>query len=249
MKSRHISWEVTGSTGVLTLGPPPGNLLAEPEFVPLDLLQKWTSAPGLKGIVIHGSGRHFSSGADLERLYTHIRSGKDLAEMMNSGKRVLNHIENLGLPVMAAISGTCFGGGLEIALAANIRICAENALFAFPETGHHLLPGLGGTVRLPHLIRASSAMQMILHGDVVNAEEALSLGLVDRIVPKKELLQYSLSLMGKMTATRPVEVVRAVMTALKNADTLSREDAMKEETRLFCELALREAQRRKTEEE
>jgi enoyl-CoA hydratase len=243
----HIDWEMKGTTGVLSLGPPPENLLAEPEFVPLEHMIKWTSEPGLKGIVIHGQGKHFSAGADTKNLFDFISQGKDLEAMMNAGKELLHHLESLDIPLIAAVSGICFGGGLEIALACHIRICSDNALFAFPEVNHGLLPGLGGTVRLQEKTHAGEALKMILGGDVINAGEAMQIGLADLIVPKSELLSSSLGLMEKMTRDRPLEVINAIMKVMRNARTLPREEAMAEETRLFCELAVKEAARRATE--
>jgi enoyl-CoA hydratase/carnithine racemase len=244
---RQITWEVTGSAGLMSLGPPPDNFLKDPEFVPLEVLKKWTSSQELKGIIIHGQGKHFSSGADAENLFKLIAAGTDMESRMNYGKAVLDHLESLDIPVVAAIQGVCFGGGLEIALACDIRICAENALFAFPEVNLGLMPGLGGTVRLPGSLRYPEAVKMILSGDMINAGEAVATGLADHLVPKKELLPYCLTLMGKMTADRPLEVINAVMKALRNSVALPREEAMAEETHQFCLLAKKESERRASE--
>lgn len=246
-KAGHITWEVVGTTGVISLGPPPENLLGEPEFIPFAVLQRWTSEPGLKGIVIHGQGKHFSAGADTKNLFDFIGEGKDLKAMMNAGKALLDHLESLDIPLIAAISGICFGGGLEIALACHIRICAANTLFAFPEVNHGILPGLGGTIRLQEIVRQPEALKMLLGGDIVNADEAIMTGLVHRIVPKNELISASMALMDKMTHDRPLDVINAIMKALRNAGRLAREDAMSEETHLFCQLAQKEAIRREEE--
>ena len=243
----HITWEVTGNTGLLSLGPPPENLLAEPDFIPLETLAGWTSGRELKGIIIHGQGRHFSSGADRENLFHMIRSGVDLEGKMNAGKAVLAHIASLDIPVIAAIQGVCFGGGLEVALACHIRICAENALFAFPESSLGLIPGLGGTVMISETTRPLEALRLLLSGDMINAEEALRSGIADRIVPVKELLPYCQTLLRKMTSDRPIGVIHAVMESLRNATTLDRNEAMLRETELFCILAKKEWERRQTE--
>ncbi len=243
----HITWEITGSTGILTLGPPPENLLKDPEFVPLDLLKRWTSDPELKGMVIHGQGRHFSAGADTASLFAMAGEVSGPEHRMNAGKAVIEHLTSLDIPVIAAIQGVCFGGGLEIALACHIRFCASNALFAFPEVNLNLIPGLGGTRMLPSLVPVPEALKMMLSGDLINAGEALETGLVDRILPKEELLPHCLALMAKMTSDRPHEVIHAVMQALRNALNLPKEEAMAEETRLFCILARKEAARRAAE--
>ena len=157
-------------------------------------------------------------------------------------------LQNLDLPVVAAINRVCFGGGLEIALACHIRVASENAMFAFPEVNQNLLPGMGGTVRLPALTGFSQAAMMILGGDTVNAIDAKKLGIIDILAPKDQALEYATDLLRKMTHDRPVTVIRSVMQALKNASRMSGQDAMRAETRLFCSLAKEEALRRKMED-
>lgn len=244
----NITWEIKENIGVLSLGPPPGNLLADPVFVPSETLIQWTSDPSLKGIMVHGKGRHFSAGADLECLTRMAASEEKTAERMNDGKKILSHLEALPVPVVAAIQGVCFGGGLEIALACKIRLCAENALFAFPEVNHRVLPGLGGTVRLQQTVSPAAALTMILGGDTINAEEALRVGLVDRIFPREKLFSAGIALLQKMTRNRQPEVIHAVMNALRHSSTMTEEEAMREETRMFCKLAKKESERRSSEQ-
>ena len=158
---------------------------------------------------------------------------------MRAGKDLLQLIANTPLPVVAEISGACFGGGLEIALACHIRICSENALFAFPEANHGIMPGLGGTITLSKLIGPGRATQMILSGDIVNAEKALETGLVDHVVPKETLHGFTLHYLEKLTRDRDVEVIRSIMRSIHNAMNMDAGQALEEETRLFCELALK----------
>ena len=244
----QTGWEIKDDIGILTLTAPPQNFLADPEFIPLELLRELTRVETLKGILISGQGKHFSAGGDLENLFRLAGSEEVLRARMKAGNNLLTYLESLNLPLVAAIRGICFGGGLEIALACHIRICSENAVFAFPETNHNIMPGLGGTHRLPAITGTGNAMQMILGGDMINAEEALELGIVDQVVSKDDLLTHSFGLLYKMTHDRPVPVIRSVMQALRNAETLPAEDAIREETRLFCELAMTEAIRRENED-
>jgi enoyl-CoA hydratase/carnithine racemase len=239
-----IGWEIRQDIGIITLDNPPENYLFQPDFVPLETLKKWTSYDYLKGIMICGTGKHFSGGGRLEKLFGMIRSNEDISGKMERGKEVLQHMEQLDIPVVAAIHGICFGGGLEIALACHIRISSENALFAFPEINHGILPGLGGTVRAYETIGFPASLKMIMSGDMFNAEDALEMKLVDYVVPKTKLIDFSFGMLQKMTKDRPIEVIHAVMKALRNARTLPTGEAMREETRLFCELALEEAKRR-----
>lgn len=244
----QTGWEIRDDIGILTLTAPPRNLLADPEFIPISLLKEMTSVENLKGILIYGQGKHFSAGGDLENLFKLAGSPEELERRMIAGNRLLSYLENLNLPMIAAIRGICFGGGLEIALTCHIRICSENAVFAFPETNHNIMPGLGGTYRLPTLTGTGRALQVILGGDMINAEEAFEAGIVDQIVSKDDLLNHAFGLLYKMTRDRPVAVIRSVMQALRNASELSREEAIREETRLFCELAMTEAIRREHED-
>jgi len=244
----RIGWEIRNDIGIITIDNPPENYLEKPDFVPLEVLKKWTSYDYLRGLLITGTGKQFSGGGKLECLFSMINAKEDISAKISAGKKVLDFIENLNIPVISAIQGICFGGGLEIALACHIRICSENALFAFPETNFNLIPGLGGIIRSQELIGLPKSLKMILSGDMINAEDALEMKLVDFVVPKQKLFEFSFNFLLKITRDRPLEVIHAVMEVLRDARTLSVEDALKNETRLFCELALAEAGRRKSQE-
>jgi enoyl-CoA hydratase/carnithine racemase len=236
--------KVLEGIGILTIDNPPENWLEQPEFIPLDHLKELVEEGQIKGLLISGTGRHFSAGAKLDSLFKMSEEQGKLKKSITRGKDLLAYIEGLDIPVVAAIKGVCFGGGLEIALASHIRICSSNALFAFPETNHSLIPGLGGTWRSLQLSQFPGVLKMILGGDVINAEEAQQMKLIDHITvndPGDE----ALNLLKKMTTDKPLKVIRSVMTALRNARTLSSKEALKEETNLFCELAVDEARRRK----
>ena len=239
-------YERSGPVGVITLHDPPANELPWPEFIPIGLLREWTAAPGLKGLIIRGEGRNFSAGGHLETLFT--TDPAILPEKMRRGHALLEEFRRLDLPVIAAINRVCFGGGLEIALACHIRVASENAILAFPEANQGLMPGMGGTFRLPPFAGFSASAAMILAGDTITAEEALNMGLVDHLAPKDRAFDAALTLMHKMTSDRPVPVIRSVMRALRNAAELPRAEGMREEIRLFCSLAAEEAERRRKEE-
>ena len=242
-----VHWDIEDSTGILTLANPPENYLLKPEFVALDRLRVFVEENQLKSLIIKGTGRHFSGGAKLEELFVMCGSEESMEFQLGKGKDLLDYIENLDIPVVAAISGICFGGGLEIALACHIRFCSENALFAFPETNHGLIPGLGGTVRLGRKIPMPDSLKMILGGDMINAEEALAMNITDRIIREEDLLSYTLRFLTKITHDRQLNVIRAVMRVLNNARTMEPAEAMQEETRMFISLSRTEAERRKSE--
>jgi enoyl-CoA hydratase/carnithine racemase len=237
-KSKIMTWELTDGIGLLTIDNRPQNYLTEPEFIDPDRLREWTGDASLKGMIISGAGRHFSAGADLDQLRDMCRDGADILSRMKRGREILDYIDSIEVPTIAAVEGACFGAGLELALACHIRVCGAGALFAFPEVNHGLMPGFGGTQRLPDTIGPGRALTMILDGDIVTAEKAAAIGLVDHAAPQHGALEFSLSLMKKMVDGRAPHVIRSVVRSLNNSRTMTRQEAMEEETRLFCELAM-----------
>ena len=237
-----ITWERTGAIGVLSIDNPPGNLLEEPEFMDKEWLEECLEDKSLKGILIKGTGRHFSAGADMKRLKKLAQDEAVMMKKMAGGKDLIRFIEQIDIPVVASVTGVCFGAGLEIALACHIRICSDNALFAFPETNYGIMPGMGGTVMLSKLIGPGKAAEIILSGDTMNAQQALKLKLADYMVPANEISEFSLNYLEKLTSGRDTDVIRSVMRSLHNAQTLSFEKALEEETKLFCSLAVKSMQ-------
>ncbi len=237
-QSGIMTWQVTDGIGLLTIDNRPENYLPEPEFVDPDLLRAWAGDPGLKGIILTGSGRHFSAGADLEQLRSMCTDQSALASRMKRGREILDYLDAIEVPTIAAIEGACFGAGLELALACHIRVCGSGALFAFPETNHGLMPGFGGTQRLCPLTGLGRALAMILGGDIVNADRAAEIGLADHTTRPRGALEFSLSLMKKMVEGRSPDVIRSVVRSLNNGRTMTRQEALEEETRLFCSLAM-----------
>lgn len=233
----EISLRHTDEVGILEIGTPPGNKLQRPAFTSQLLLEQFIIDNKLKGLIITGMGRNFSTGADPENISDLSQNPELLQIELSEGIVLLSYIRNLNIPVIAAINRLCFGGGLEIALACHIRVASENALFAFPESNHGLIPGLNGTIRLPDLIGLARAMQMILSGDTMDAQMALQTGMIDHLAPKDGALDYALALMNKMVHGRPHRVIHAVMQSLTHRNSLSEKEAAEEETRLFCQLA------------
>jgi enoyl-CoA hydratase/carnithine racemase len=248
-KTGHVSLQIEQNMGIISIDNPPGNYLVQPEFIRVDFLRDWIEKNELKGILICGTGKHFSGGADLDALFTMSRSTSMMKAEINKGKDLLRFIENLNIPVIAAIRGICFGGGLEIILACHMRICSDNALFAFPETNHGMMPGLGGINKVMELTSFHESMTFVLSGDMINAEEAKAMKLVDHITSNEELINYSKTLLNKMIDGKRLKVIHYVMKALHNSRTMTLEDAIKEETRMFCELAAEEMERRMRNEE
>jgi enoyl-CoA hydratase len=133
----------------------------------------------IKALVITGNDKFFSAGADLKEI-AQLR-GPEAFEFSRAGQRLMNIIDNLPVPVIAAIRGYCMGGGMDLALACDYRIAAPNAIFGHRGASLGVITGWGGTQRLPRLIGQSRALQMFLLSEMVNAEEALRIGLVDNL--------------------------------------------------------------------
>lgn len=244
--NNYTTYRRQDHVGIFTISNPPQNVLIKPEFIDIDFLKETVSDQSLKALIIKGEGRHFSAGADRSLLFGVSRS-EQLKAQIEKGKALLDYIEMTDIPVIAMIKGACFGGGLEIALACHIRICSENSIFAFPETGLGLIPGLGGTQRLSRLISKPRAIKMILEATMIDAFQAKEFRLVDFVVNVKETETFTFELIRQMTENRTSRVIRYAMRAINNSGTLPIDKAMKEETKLFCILAKEEAKRQMLE--
>ena len=159
----------------------------------------------VRGVILSGAGdKAFIAGADISEL-AHITAVE--AERSSSfGQTVLSHIENLGKPVIAAINGFALGGGCETAMACTIRIAAESAKFGQPEVKLGLLPGGGGTQRMPRLVGKGRALQLILSGEMINAAEAYRIGLVNEVVPAADLIPRAEAILRQILANAPMAV-------------------------------------------
>jgi enoyl-CoA hydratase/carnithine racemase len=159
----------------------------------------------VRGVILTGAGdKAFIAGADISEL-THA-SAVDAETSSRFGQDVLNLIENLGKPVIAAINGFALGGGCETAMACTIRIAAEHAKFGQPEVKLGLLPGGGGTQRLPRLVGKGRALQLILTGEMISAVEAHRIGLVNEVVPAASLMARAEAILAQIFANAPIGV-------------------------------------------
>jgi enoyl-CoA hydratase/carnithine racemase len=159
----------------------------------------------VRGVILTGAGdRAFIAGADIGEL-AHA-TAIDAERSSRFGQEVLDLIENLGKPVIAAINGFALGGGCETAMACTIRIAADTAKFGQPEVTLGLVPGGGGTQRLPRLVGKGRALQLILSGEIIGAPEAYRIGLVNEIVPAAELIPRAEAILKKIAANAPIAV-------------------------------------------
>jgi enoyl-CoA hydratase/carnithine racemase len=173
---------------------------------------------GVRGVILTGAGeKAFIAGADISEL-AHVTAVE--AERSSSfGQAVLNVIENLGKPVIAAINGFALGGGCETAMACTIRIAAENAKFGQPEVKLGLLPGGGGTQRLPRLVGKGRALQLILSAEIIDATEAHRIGLVNEVVAAAELIPRAETILKQIFANAPIAVQYSLEAVNKGLET------------------------------
>lgn len=165
--------------------------------------------PEVDVVILTGSGeKAFVAGTDIKEL-TELDERKGMA-FSEGGQAVLNLIENLGKPVIAAVNGYALGGGAELALACHMRIASENAKFGQPEVNLGIIPGYGGTQRLTRLVGKGRATEMILGGDQIDAEEALRIGLVNKVVPLADLIKTAEALAQKIISKGQVAVKLAL---------------------------------------
>ena len=196
MKTNYktVKVEVKDDVATLALNNPPVNQLSE-HFVRemADALLQTFSDQAIKAVILTGTGRNFIAGADITQIQK-IKDRDYLLPRVMDNDRFLNSIEEGPKPVIAAINGHCLGGGLEIAMACHYRIAAEGVQIGQPEVKIGLIPGAGGTQRLPRLVGFADALQMIMTGQGIQAEEGLKKGALDEVVPANQLLDQSLQI-------------------------------------------------------
>lgn len=204
-----IEFTVEGGLALLTLNRPQVHNAINRRMIEEwhDVVRRIQARPDIRVLIITGAGRSFQAGADIAEL----RSMKPL-ELLRWNDGIISFflaLERMAPPVIAAVNGPAMGGGLELACACTIRLAAETAKLGLPEVKLGIIPGAGGTARLPRLIGPGRAAEMILTGRTVEAQEALDLGLVDRIVDQGRVLAEAKETAVRIMANGPVAVEMA----------------------------------------
>lgn len=196
-----------------------------------DAARRIETDDAIRGAIITGAGaKAFVAGADIGEIAA--QGPLDGRERALAGQAAFRRFERCGKPVIAAVNGFALGGGCELAMACHIRLAAENAKFGQPEVKLGITPGYGGTVRLPRLVGRGRALELLLTGGMIDAQEALRIGLVNRVVPADRLLDEAESMLRAMLANGPL-AVRAVLDAVDQALDMSLDDALLLEANLF----------------
>ncbi|MHC1585623.1 MAG: enoyl-CoA hydratase-related protein [Candidatus Syntropharchaeia archaeon] len=184
----------------------------------------------VKVVIITGAGRAFAAGADIKWMVD-----KDALEIRDKyikfGRDVLREIELLEKPVIAMINGIALGGGNELAMACDIRIASEKAIFGQPEVNLGIIPGYGGTQRLPRLVGKGKAKELVLTGDSIDANEAYRIGLVDKVVPPEELENTVMEMAKKIMSKGPI-AIKAALSAINRGMEMDLESGLSYETEM-----------------
>lgn len=182
-----IHGEMADGVAILTLSKPPANTFDTEGLEDLDRALDWAEREGAGAILLRNDGPIFSAGADIDMIRRYIaggEGGRGLAEFGRRFQVVLQRLESLAIPTVASICGHATGGGLELALACDLRIAAEDVKIGLPEVQLGLLPGAGGTQRLPRIAGYGTAARLILTGELITGAEASTLGVVQHSRPR-----------------------------------------------------------------
>lgn len=207
MELKNVILEKTGNVATVIINRPKAlNALNSETLKDIDtVLDNLENDKEVYAVILTGAGdKAFVAGADISEM-------KDLNEEQGRefgtlGNNVFRRLENLNKPVIAAISGFALGGGCELAMACDIRIASEKAKFGQPEAGLGITPGFGGTQRLPRIVGESKAKELIYTGDIIRADEALRIGLVNKVVAPEALLEEANIMANKIAANAPIAV-------------------------------------------
>jgi enoyl-CoA hydratase/carnithine racemase len=225
----NVLYEKKGAVAYVTVNRPKVlNALNTPTWK--DLRAAFEDARGdtaIRGVILTGAGnKAFIAGADIAEL-AHL-TAFEAEQSSRFGQDVLDLIENLGKPVIAAVNGFALGGGCETAMACTIRIAVDTAKFGQPEVALGLIPGGGGTQRLPRLVGKGRALHLILSGEMISAQEAYRIGLINEIVPAPDLITRAEAILKKIASNAPIAVKFALEAANKGLETSQSEGLLLE---------------------
>lgn len=212
MNFENILTESGNGIGLITINRPTKlNALNKQTIAELhEAFKAFDADTAVKTIIITGSGeKAFVAGADIaEFAHFSTEQGEKLAA---EGQELLfDFVQNLSTPVIAAVNGFALGGGLELAMACHFRIASDNAKMGLPEVSLGVIPGYGGTQRLPQLVGKGRAMEMIMTAGMVSAGDAKNWGLVNHVVPQAELLDFAKGIAAKIQKNSPVAIAKAI---------------------------------------
>ncbi len=207
---QYLSYKVEEGVAVTAINRPPANALSRGLIEEVDeLLNAVENDASVRVILLHGEGRFFSAGADIKE-FTEVSSGEEFQTMSARGQEVFERLENFSKPVIAAIHGAALGGGLELAMSCHFRYVSDTAKLGLPELQLGLIPGFGGTQRLPRYVGAAKAAEMMFTSNPITGEEAVKWGLANLAFPEEQLLEESLKTAKKIAKKSPIALKVAI---------------------------------------
>ena len=227
-----ITYEVEGAVGVITINRPKAlNALNSQVLEEIDKTLDGVDLETVRCLILTGAGeKSFVAGADIGEMSTLTKAEGEA--FGKKGNDVFRKLETFPIPVIAAINGFALGGGCEISMSCDIRICSENAVFGQPEVGLGITPGFGGTQRLARIVGVGKAKEMIYGARNIKAEEAYRIGLVNNVYPLEELMPAAKKLAATIAANAPI-AVRACKKAINEGLDAAMDDAIVIEEKLF----------------
>ena len=211
----NLKYEVKDGIAYVTVNRPKSlNALSKEVLDELDqAMDKINDDPEVQIAILTGEGRAFVAGADISQMVN--LTGIEGQEMMKQGARVMNHIEDIDKPVIAAVNGFALGGGCELAMACDIRIASEKAKFGQPEVNLGIIPGFGGTQRLPRLVGKGMGKYLIMTAEYIDAQEAYRIGLVENVVAPEDLIAECEKVAKTIMSKAPI-AIKAAKIAVNN---------------------------------
>lgn len=236
---QYINFKIEGKMAVIEINHPPVNVLTDDVLADLSkVISYLENTDELRIAIITGSGsKAFVAGADIKS-FPELDEESGI-ELVAYGRKIFERVAGLSIPTICAVNGFALGGGCELALACDIRVASKNAKFGLPEVGLGILPGYGGTQRLPRLVGPGKAKEMIFTGALVLAEEAYRIGLVEQLAPEGGALPLAKKLAQQILEKAPISVSMAKK-AVDEGMEMSLQEGLELETKYFGKLCATE---------
>jgi len=237
---QNVKWTVEGRTGIITIDHPPANVLDRPTVEELSAaFAEALENPQVKVIVITGAGQFFGAGADINDI-VELKTHDQAYKAVRMGQEFFSRIEKAPKPVIAAINGRfCLGGLSELAMACHIRLAEDSVQFGQPEIKLGVMPGFGGTQRLPRLVGKGRALEILLGGGNIKAQEAYRIGLVNKVVPVGTVVREAKRWAKALSMWGGVAMA-SVLQAVNEGLEMTLDEGMEREAELFAGLTATE---------
>jgi len=238
--AQFIKTAVEQGAGIVSINNPPANVLSKAVLFEIrDAIAAFQKDPAVRGIVLTGEGANFAAGADVREIAT-ISDPAAGEKISLEAHALVKGIEESEIPVVAAINGYCMGGGCELVLACHLRIASDKARIGQPEIKIGIVPGMGGMVRLPRLVGPAAALEMLLTGDPIGAQDAHRIGLVNLVVPEADLRRQAVMFVAKRIGAMSRVAVAKILRGVRESLAMAPADAIKLEAKLFGEIVATE---------